>query len=287
MFHNKLQFNMTRIGLLVFLFSFGAMLPAQIPTDGLTLLHLMKCDDDLKGEVDNIVTTARYFNAPTVKIVLKYQYDENNRLLQYSERGSYFYTKSRFTYDKVGLLTHQINSTRNEILDSLVCKYDDFGRLKIVSIYSGKHLNLKSLDKINYDENDRPIKVRTGFSSGTRTQELFLKNNDECLIKHRIRGSNAKVAKVFNERYKYDASQHCLEFAERTIKNVMGQRTIEVFVDPESQLRVWVQIEYDKIGNWIKRTAFLFDEEKKKPKREKLYEHVRKIVYQSDRKAYP
>lgn len=272
---------MGKINLTILICLLYSFVSAQFPQEGLTLLHLMKCDKDLNGSIQAITTTAKYFNNPTSKIVLQYKYNDQNLLVDYTEKGSYFYLKSNFTYNKQGQIVKQINKDRKTTLDSIVCRYDNLGRLTVLSIYSGERLGLKSIDKITYDDESRPIKVRTGFASGTRTQELFLKNNGECTIKHRNRRSGEKIARVFNERFTYNPLKHCVEYAERTIDNINGQRTVEVFVDPQSKLRVWVEIEYDNQGNWVKKTAYNFDEKKKVPKREKRYELSRKITYRS------
>ena len=269
---------MYRTLLILFLSLAVNSLLAQFPKGGMTLLHMMRCDKQLRGQVNSMTLTTKRFN-PFSKSEITSHYGDGNQILQSKEKSAFVNEHSEYIYSDQGLLLFQTTKSKNELIDSIVGFYDELGRLTNMAIYNGNERELTSIDKIHYNKNNIPIKVRTGFPLGTRTQELVFKGGEECTIKHRIRNGAKKVAVVYNQKFKYDEIGQCLDFSERNIRNANGQRTVELYLDPETLLQTWVEIEYDDRGNWITKTGYRFDENKKVPKRGKLYEISREFTY--------
>lgn len=275
--------------LLLFLTLMPMLLVAQLPINGITYDNLLECDKPLNGSIIRIVQTKIYQNG--LKERTRYFFDPENRLQRVDNSGG---TEIEYAYALNGNLETQVIRQDGRMIDSLVGVYTDRNRLRGLMTYRGKERHLISVQQVMYNKKNKPERIRIDeikFYPETNTakhhaawQDLKWKNDSEFSVDEVSISKQTKYIVKNATTATLDAESGCLlklNDNKRTISNVQGVTTVEIYQleeDPTAD-KVMVEYEYDEQGNWIEQRHFAITDGAKSRKKQRILDVKRKIQY--------
>lgn len=270
-------------------FLFTCSLSAQLPTNGLNFLNLLDCKNGLHGPIEKIVQTKLYHSG--VREKARYFFGSNNQLQKVSDSNG---GEIEYFYDENGNIHVQLIREYGEVVDSLVGIYSDDNHLRGLMTYRGGNRNLVSVQQVMYNHKNQPERIKLdevlySFETNSAThhstwQELKWKNENEFSVDQvRFNKKTKYIVKNVNAAT-LDAESGCLlvqNDGKRTINNLQGEKTVEIFQvedDPNAD-KVLVEYEYDEQGNWIWQRHFAIKDGERARKKQRLLDIKRKIQY--------
>ena len=265
-------------GLIYFIFLLSSCtLIAQLPNTSVGYQDLFGCPIEWNGEVIMIEEEQKnYYTDYRQKN--RYTFDDNGKLRQLEQRR----VITDFRYDAQGKLVGQVTRSkrRNRLQDSIVGRYDKKGRLQHLLIYKGEEKQLKSLDQIFYSRKNRIKKIIKSVVQYSELSEVRWLSANKVVLKSFV--SEAGDLKGYRDTILLDEETQCFPYSERVLKNVKGQRMVEIKETPlwgSEKRKMWVEYLYDAKGNIIKEIGYDFYDKDPPEKKEKIYQISREISY--------
>ena len=265
-------------GIVYFIFLLSSYtLVAQLPNTSMGYQDLFGCPIEWNGRVIRIEEEERnYYTDYRQKN--KYTFHENGKLKQLERRRAI----TDYRYDAQGKLVGQVTRSkrRNILQDSIVGRYDKKGRLQHLLIYTGEKKQLKSLDQIFYSRKNRIKKIIKSVVQYSELSEVRWLSANRVVLKSFV--SEAGDLKAYRDTILLDEETQCYPYSERVLKNVKGQRMVEIKESPlweEGGRKMWVEYLYDAQGNIIKEIGYDFYDKNPPEKKEKIYQISREITY--------
>lgn len=277
------------------LFIFGQTTFAQLPSDGLTYRYLLKCKENMKGEVKKITETKWFHDGYREKN--KYFFDENHKLVRYVNDNR---KELNFAYDIKGNLSTQVVKEYGKTIDSLVGVYENGDDLKYMLIYRGPYQHLFSIQQVLYNDENQPQKIKidelryapekTHLVHHTTWEELHWKNDMEFSVDFvDIKKKTMYISKSITVSA-LDENSGCLlndpTSGKRVITNLDGETTVEVYTvsDNSDASKIMVEYDYDTYGNWVEKRHYEINDGNNSRKKKQLANIKRKIEYENDSK---
>ena len=267
---------MKNLTCLLFLFSSCAIF-AQLPNTSVGYQDLFGCPVEWNGEVVMVEEEQKnYYTDYREKN--RYTFHNNGKIKQLEQRRAI----TDFKYDAQGKLVAQVTRSkrRNRLQDSIVGRYDQKGRLQHLLIYKGEEKQLKSLDQIFYSRKDRIKKIIKSVVQYSELSEVRWLSANKAVLKSFV--SEAGDLKAYRDTILLDEETQCYPYSERVLKNVKGQRMVEIKESPlwwGEKRKMWVEYLYDAQGNIIKEIGYDFYDTDPPEKKEKIYQISREITY--------